>query len=101
MKIVYNIFTKPSAALIRAIYWRKSSNGESLSEGLMRPSMASKAGLASSFFADETCSISACIALISLSESDMIEPKKIQSKQLESAPRAKELSCVISPLPYS
>ena len=38
----------------------------------MRSSMTCKAGLASSFFIDETCWISAFIALMSFSENDII-----------------------------
>ena len=72
MKIGYNTFTESSAALIRARYWRRISTGEVLNEGLTRSSMACKAGLASSFFVDETCWISACIASISFSKSDMM-----------------------------
>jgi hypothetical protein len=88
MKIEYNTFTKPSAALIRARYWRRSSNGEILNEGLMRSSMACKAGLASSFFVDDTCWISACIALISLPESDIIGVHSLAKLQENREPRS-------------
>ncbi len=90
MKIGYNTFTKPSVAMMRARYWRRISDGEILSEGLMRSSMACKAGLASSFFVDDTCWISACIALISLSESDIIEVHPLAKLQENGKPLCRE-----------
>lgn len=66
-----NTFTMPSDTLMRLRYWRKSSTDEILNDGLMRLSINSKAGLASIFFVDEICWISASIGLISSSDSDI------------------------------
>ncbi len=73
IEMVENTFTKHSVAVMRARYWRRSSTGEIGNEGLVRSSISCKAGLASSFFVDETCWISAFIALISFSENDIVE----------------------------
>lgn len=56
----------------------------------MRSSMTCKAGLASSFFEDETCWISACIVLISFSEDGIIGTYDSQADDL----RAREASLV-------